>query len=272
MTKKKLLVTADDFGLTNGINNGIIDAFKKGIVTRASLMANGEAFEHAVSLAKRNLDLKVGVHLTLIEEIPLNLPHRIKSLMDSDRTMIKNYKEFLARYLLHKINFDEVYMELESQIKKVLNADIKINHMDSHQHLHMFPPIFKITLELAKKYQIKKIRLFKHDINSIRCLKELTLNLLAKLNTRNSVNGTFDSSDIFWGLKVSGNLTEIALLSFLDKIKYGSTELMCHPGYSDNDFNSKYAHWGYNPEEDLKAVLSERVIEKIKNTNIQLIS
>src|SRR4030065_94425 len=218
MLDKKLIVTADDFGLTKGINEGIIDAHRKGIVTRTSKIANGETFEHAVLLSKQNKDLKVGVHLTLVAESPINRPDTIKSLIGPDEKLLINYKSFLNRYILRKINLNEVYIEWESQIQKVLNSGVVINHIDSHQHLHMLPGIFKETLDLAYKYKIKKIRMFHHDIINIRNFKELVLTFLSGINKRKIKYSGITYPDNFRGLKHSGNIDESNILKLLYNI------------------------------------------------------
>lgn len=272
MSERKLIVTADDFGLSTGINNGIRDAYLNGIVTRTSLVSSGEAFDHAVALAKQHEGLKVGVHLTLIEEQPVSRSNIISSLLGPDGKFLIDYKAFFIRYVLRKINLDEVCIELESQIQKVLKAGLNINHLDSHQHLHMLPGIFTITLELAKKYEIRKIRIIKYGISHIKHLKELGMALFETISRKNIMSSGLEFTDSFFGLNESGNLSESYLLHFLDKLQPGTTELMCHPGYMDSDLYSRYHHWAINMHYDseIAALLSKRVKEKIKILNIQL--
>ncbi len=272
MLERKLIVCADDFGLTEGINEGIIAAYRKGIITRTSIIANGEAFNHAVFLLRQNNDLRVGVHLTLVGESPINQPDKIKSLIGRDEKFLVNYKAFLVRYIFQKVNPMEVYTEWESQIQKLLNSGISINHIDSHQHLHLLPGIFDKTLDLAHKYKIKKIRMLFHDVNEIRSFKELVLALLSSFNKRKLTSSGINCSDRFWGLKHGGNIVENNILNLIDNLKHGTTEMMCHPGYADKDYCLRYGHWHYKPEEELKALCSERVRKKLNDNNIQLVS
>lgn len=272
MSEKELIVCADDFGLTEGISEGIVNAYSEGIVTRTSIIANSKAFDHAVLLSKKNQGLKVGIHLTLVEEEPINEHNKIKSLMGQNGKLLINYKAFLVRYALLKIDINEVYAEWESQIQKVLKSGININHIDSHQHLHMLPGIFKKTLELALKYKIKKVRMFYHDIADIGSLKEGSLAFLSSMNKRSLLNSGVSSSDYIWGLRQGGNMKENDILNFIANMKCGTTEMMCHPGYADESFHSKYRHWNYNPDQELKSLTSKRVREKLKVNNIRLIS
>ena len=272
MLEKKLIVTADDFGLTQGINEGIIDAHRRGIVTRTSIIANGEAFEHAVLLSKKHKDLKVGVHLTLVAESPINQPDKIKSLIGSNNKFLINYKAFLGRYILRKISLNEVYIEWESQIQKVLNSGIGINHIDSHQHLHMLPGLFNNAVDLAYKYKINKIRMLHQDIIRIRSFKELVLTFLSGMNKKRMEYSGLSYPDKLLGLKHSGNIDENNILKLLCNIENGTTEMMCHPGYADSAYYQKYNNWNYKPEEELKALVSDRVKERLKSSNIKLIS
>lgn len=272
MPDKKLIVTADDFGLTKGINEGIIDAHRRGIVTRTSIIANGEVFEHAVLLSKQNKNLKVGVHLTLVAESPINQPDKIKSLIGSNEKFLNSYKAFLNRYILRKINLNEVYLEWESQIQRVLNTGVGINHIDSHQHLHMLPGLFNCALNLAYKYEIKKVRMFHHDIIRISSFKELVLTFLSGINKRQIKYLGITYPDNFWGLKYSGKVDGHNILKLFYNIKHGITEMMCHPGYADSVYYQKYDNWHYKPEEELKALVSERVRGEIISNNIKLIS
>ncbi|MBI5308075.1 MAG: ChbG/HpnK family deacetylase, partial [Planctomycetes bacterium] len=129
MIEKKLIVCADDFGLTEGVNEGIVDAYRKGIVTRTSIIANGRAFDHAVLSAKKNEGLKVGIHLTLVEEVPVDQRKKNNSLTGPNGKFPLDYKAFLVRYIYRKINPNEVYLEWESQIRKALGSGLEINHI-----------------------------------------------------------------------------------------------------------------------------------------------
>jgi len=272
MLEKKLIVCADDFGLTKGINKGIVSAYSEGIVTRTSIIANGDAFDHAVLLSGKNKGLKVGIHLTLIEERPINEPKNIRSLIGEDGKLHANYRIFVLRYALRKIDVNEVYAEWESQIKKVLSSGIVINHIDSHQHLHMLPGIFEKTLDLASKYKINKIRIHYHNIVDIRTVKEFLLAFLSSMHRKRVLNSGISTAEHFWGLQHGGNTSESDIIKFIDNVKFGTTEMMCHPGYADNKYCQKYGHWKYNPEEELKVLTSDLIKEKLKDKNIKLVS
>lgn len=273
---RRIIITADDFGLTEGINKGIIDAFRYGIITRTSLLPCAMAFDHAVALAKQNPGLNIGVHLTLVGETPVSSPDKIRSLVDSNNIFYKDHQVFLLKYFLKKIKLEEVYYEFEAQIKKILDVGIIITHIDSHQHLHVLPGVFQETIALAKKFKIRNIRIIKQDYLNIRSLKELALVILSgsaiKKCKKMKLNTDIAFADEFWGLNRSGLIREDDLLNLFDRINSGVTEVMCHPGYGDEKYSKRYSHWGYNPDRELKALVSQNVKNKLKSQKIETIS
>ena len=130
---KKVIINADDFGYSRGINYGIIDSHRLGILTSTTIMAGMPGFDHAVHLAKENPKLGIGVHLTLTCGYPL--------LKDYQTIVDENGKFKHLSFFTHDNNydFDEVYREWEAQIEKVLASEIKPSHLDSHHHTHSFP-------------------------------------------------------------------------------------------------------------------------------------
>jgi len=158
---KKIIVHADDFGLSEKVNEGILYAHREGILTSTSIMACGPAFDHAVHLIKEVDSLDIGVHLTAIEERPLLSPLYIPSLVTKEGRFYPHAKHFLKNYLLGRISLEEVRLEFTKQIEKILDSGIDITHIDSHQHIHILPGIFKITVSLAKntEYDLSESRM-----------------------------------------------------------------------------------------------------------------
>ena len=217
-------------------------------------MANGKAFDNAVDLTGQNPELLTGVHITLVGEKPVCKPEKIKKLVCKNGNLPENHKKFLLLYVLRRIKRSDIYNEINAQIEKVLNAGLKINHIDSHQHLHMLPEIFDITLELAQKHGIRNIRISKQGIREIRTLKGLGLTVCANICEKKALAAGIRLPDYFLGLDRSGVLEKKDLLDFSNGIKPGITEIMCHPGYIDNEYMKRYSPWKYNPELELKAL------------------
>jgi len=153
------ILNGDDFGLSAGINRGIIEAHREGILTSASLMVVGEAFEEAVTLAHENARLSLGIHLTLVEGSPVLPPNQIPSLVTRDGRFVGSLGAFLTRWLTGRIRLQEVQRELEAQVEKALKGKLRVDKLDSHMHVHLLPGIFHLVLRLAKQYRIKAIRI-----------------------------------------------------------------------------------------------------------------
>ena len=140
---KNLRIIADDLGLTKSVNDGIIFLLKKGKISGASLMANGEAFDDAVEKIKIFPDANVGIHFVLVEEKPLVL-----------KSLSKNHKTFFIKYILGQVNLKDIEKELRAQLNKCVQAGIKPSFINSHQHLHLLPAIANIVIKLAKEFNI----------------------------------------------------------------------------------------------------------------------
>ena len=272
----ELIVHADDFGLSKKINEGILRAHTKGILTSTSIMANAIAFEHAISICKSTPTLDVGIHLTFVEEKPLLDADIIPTLVNKRGRFHHHAIEFIKRYLMGKICLREVQQELEAQIVKVMNRGIKPSHLDSHQHLHMLPKILKIVNELAKKYDIPAIRFpgettyvtfLKEKGSALRFIQLLVLNWLCRLGRYTDILRT----DHFAGFMYSGNLHKQNLQKVLQCIDpTGTCEVMCHPGLDDPV--SLYGHWGYHWSDELNALTDPEIYDFLQTKGINLIS
>ena len=271
-----LIVNADDFGISEKVNEGIFLAHTKGILTSTSLIANGIAFNHALNVYKTAPTIGVGVHLTLVEEKPLSNPGQIKSLIGKNGMFHHSVTDFAKEYVLGRICFKEVYQELEAQILKIKDSGLPISHLDSHQHVHMLPKIFSISIQLAKKYKIPAIRMTYEKPHSfmikrltmlVRFVQLLALNFFCRLNKNNDL--AFPNH--FFGFFYSGNLNYQNLQTILKKLpSNGLCEIICHPGIYDPD--NRYTHWGYNWSDELEALMNPKILDFINNKNIRLVS
>jgi len=155
---KKVIINADDFGLVQGVNEGIIKAHQEGILTSATLMANMPGFKEAVVLAGANPKLGVGVHLNILRGQPVSPTKKVESLLSKELRFIPSVSSLLRRIVWKRINFDEVEREFRAQVEKVLEVGLEPSHIDSEKHIHLIRPLFRIVLKLAKEYKIDKIR------------------------------------------------------------------------------------------------------------------
>ena len=275
---KQLIVNADDLGLTPGVNRGVVRAFQDGIVTSASLLVTGSAFENAVALAQKNPELNVGLHLALVEERAASDPGTLPTLVDKTGRFHRTSAEFIRRAFLGRISWHEVEREITAQIALFQKTGLRLSHLNSHQHLHMFPPVFEIVRRLTRGMNNVWIRnpfgpwQKPPGVRIERWVQRLGLNL-----TCLSARGLHRSSlpqmpDGMYGFEISGCLTRRALEQIFRKIPDGLYELVCHPGEGDADTRTRYSHWGYRWAEELEALTAPETQVVLKEHGIALTS
>jgi len=275
---KQLIVNADDLGLTPAVNRGVVRAFQSGIVTSTSLLVTGSAFEDAVALARQNPELDVGLHLALVEERAVLGPDVLPTLVDETGRFPRTSAEFIRRAILGGINWLEVEREIAAQIALFQETGLRLSHLDSHQHLHMFPPVFQIVRRLARWVENVWIRnpvgpwRKSPDTPMGRWVRRLGLNLTC-LSARRLRDGSQPQMpDGMYGFEVSGRLTRSALEQILRKIPDGLYELICHPGEDDAETRTRYSHWGYRWAEELEALTARETRLVLQEQGIVLTS
>jgi hopanoid biosynthesis associated protein HpnK len=275
---KQLIVNADDFGLTPAVNRGVVRAFQDGIVTSTSLLVTGSAFEDAVAAARQNPELDVGLHLVLVEERAVLEPDVLPTLVDETGRLPRTSAEFIQRAILGGINWLEVEREIAAQIALFQETGLRLSHLDSHQHLHMFPPVFQIVRRLARWMENVWIRnpvgpwRKSRDTSLGRWMQGLGLNLTymsARALHRRSMP---QMPDGMFGFEVSGRLTRRAFEQIVRKIPDGLYELVCHPGEDDVDTRTRYSHWGYHWAEELDALTAPETQLVLREHGIELTS
>ena len=246
---KSLIVNADDLGWTEGVNRGILEAFQHGIVTSASLLANGAAFAGGVAAARSAPGLPVGVHLNLSDGPPLANPETVPSLLHKGGEFGGGPERLLLRRARNGLQLAEVEKEWDAQIRKVRDAGITPTHLDGHKHVHMLPGLFEVALKLAKRHGIGAIRV-SLESSSLRAalasgakqnsgvvlkqgVQARGLKLLARGAREQARRAGISTPDYFCGIAQTGELTREGVEQFLKSLPAGTTELMCHPGYAD---------------------------------------
>lgn len=274
----RLIVNADDFGLSTRINEGILAAHQTGIVTSTSLMAVGRAFDQAVQCCRSVPTLDVGVHLTLVAERPL-LPGT-SSLVVDDGRFPASAAAFLRRWLTKSIRMEDVQAEWSAQIERVLDHGIRVTHLDSHQHVHILPGLADLTLRLAAHYNIPFVRVpveplqldqwpGQHGIS--RMMGAMALWMSWTLTRLAGAGKTQYQPPCFLGFQDGGRLDDHRLQRMLRTLRPGRTyELMCHPGLSPNEPDVQ--RWAYGHEMELRTLTSSSIQSEITARRIQLCS
>lgn len=229
----KVIINADDFGLTEGINNGIITAHTNGVVTRATLMMNGMAVDHAVKLAKAHPTLKVGIHLALSYGKPLS--EKVDLLVDESHT----FKFTKYETNLTPLEIEQVEQEWDTQIQTFLKTGLTLDHIDSHHHVHGWACLQPVVKRLFDKYQ-------------------LPFRYTEQLENPSDMSLT----ESLW-LDFYGDLAQPNLFEQLLKQQVEIIEVMTHPAYVDETL-LKISSYTYKRERELDVLTSLNVPEAIE--------
>ena len=285
---KNLIVNADDLGWTDGVNRRIEEAHRRGLVTSASLLANGQALAGAIAVAAGNPRLGVGVHLNLSDGPSTARAESLRTLLGPDGELQGGPESQLLKLAKRKLLSLEVEREWEAQITKILAAGIHPTHLDGHKHVHMLPGLFELALTLAKRHGIGAIRI-SHEDSKLRSVlssgtnrnKSLVmkqgvqaraLKLLARDARKMAERAGIATTDYFCGIAQTGVLKREGIEQFLRVLPDGTTELMSHPGYVDADLRKTPTRLQESRQTELD-ILTDRGIRKIVATQgIRLIN
>jgi chitin disaccharide deacetylase len=270
VSRKQLIVNADDFGFTPDVNQGIVEAHRRGILTATTLMATGAAFDDAVRLAREAPSLDIGCHLVLIggsslltgRAYPLTVPRLAAALA---RREIRPYEE------------------LKAQVWRILGAGIKPTHLDTHKHTHLAPPVLDAVARIAEEFAIHWVRRpFDFPMHAVRgtvplaipAVKRLTsaaLGLLRPRFHRVLASHGCRTTDHFAGFQITGRFHTAQLVDLLAMLPEGSTELMCHPGRCGDALRSERTRLKESRERELEALIAPEVRAAAERNGVELI-
>ena len=280
---RRLIVNADDFGLTAGVNRAIAEGNSQGVITSATLMANAQASEAAIELAKKQAALKTGCHVVLIDGVPLaaNLP----SLTSGSARFRGSLKQFAMAAVRRQIAPEEIEREVEAQIRKIQSSGITLTHVDSHKHTHMFPQVLRPLLRAARACGIRAVRNPFEPMRSwpagmvlgapglwLRSAGVMAFGIFAAEFRRAIKEQGMVTTDGTVGIAATGLLDQQKLLRILEALPEGTWELVCHPGYSDADLQSAGTRLTQSREVELAALTSADTREALVRLKIKLIS
>ena len=267
-TQRRLIVNADDFGRSHSINQAVIRAHREGILTSASLMVNEPAFEPAVSLARENPTLAVGLHLTLLCGHSALPPEKIPGLVNAAKEFGDNPAKVGFRYFFNQSLREQLRAEIHAQFQKFRATALPLDHVNGHLHLHLHPTVFTILMEDADKLGIERLRLTRDPfwLNTrlargrwpYRAFHAVIHHLLsARARATLSQLGIRHSRVVF-GLLQNGRVDEAYITRLLQDLPGGDSELYSHP--SLDEFKHEFA-----------ALISPRVRSLVQEQGIELI-
>lgn len=282
---RRLIVNADDFGFTQGVNRAIGEAHRAKVVTSATLMARGAAFEEAVRLARSAPGLSVGCHVVLTGGSPVLAASEIPSLLSGQNSaqpwFRSGWRCFAAAYS-GKMVAQEIEAEAIAQIRRLQQSGIKVSHVDTHKHLHLFPHVLAPILRACQACGVNAVR---------NPFEPVPLGLLSQypglwrrwagikaLNTfaegfRRAVEAAGMTSPAgAFGVAATGRLDTQLLGYLLEHLPEGDWELVCHPGYDDAELRSMPTRLWAARERELQALTSPETLRLLARSQITLIS
>ena len=284
---RSLIVNADDLGWTAGVNRGIAEAHRGGIVTSASLLANGSAFADGVKTVRELPGLGVGVHLNLSDGPPTAPAEQVNSLLNEKGEFSGGPGNLMLRLSARSLDPRDVEKEWDAQIAKVRAAGIQPTHLDGHKHVQMLPGLFTIALRLAKRHNIEAVRVA-HEASPLRAalndggndagvvfrqgVQARGLKLLARDARVLAERSGIATTDYFCGIAQTGVMTKAGVLRLLENLPEGTTELMCHPGYADNELKQSATRLQKSRQTELAILTDQEVRKTVAELGIRLIN
>ena len=257
---KEIIVIADDLGFCSSVDRGIIEAWRKKVISGASLLANFSVFNKTVSLVKK-YELEVGFHLNLTQGKPVSPSGQIKTLIDKKGDFLEKEK-LLILLILGQISKKHLQREIRSQILKIEKTGLKVNFANSHQNAHLFPGVFKIFLEELKRVGIKNVRSpLDCSLGQWRCFLEkparkFLLFCFGILANRNLDRKKFFCPDHFFSFTLRKNYSVRELIEFLENLSGERIEISFHPGYADIELKKAKTYLVDQREKELEFILS----------------
>ncbi len=277
----RLIVTGDDFGLSPTVNQAILTAHHRGLLTSASLMVGGPAAAEAVALAKAHPTLAVGLHLVLCQGRATLLPYQIPGLVDTHGNLPRSAVLAGLRYFFIRSLRSQLQREIEAQLEAFAKTGLVLSHLDGHLNLHLHPTVLPILLELAEPYGIRAMRLTLDDLRATLALdrKRLAYKLshaaifgaLTRYAKPRMAAAGVRTSDRVYGLLQSGHMDEAFLLGLLPRMRGELVEWYCHVALSPcpelDTWTPTYRH-----REELEALTSARLREAVEAQGLTLTS
>ena len=265
---RRLIVNADDFGLSASVNSAVIRAHREGILTTASLMVNEPGFAEAVALAKENPKLGVGLHLTLLHGHAALSPDQIPGLVGPQGDFTNSPVAAGMAYFFKSALDEQLRAEIHAQIAKFRSTGLKLDHVNGHLHLHMHPTVFKILMAGASEAGITRMRLTRDCLSrsnrmtrgrwfyrvSHAAIFEVLSSRARKIMAEKDIRHT----QITFGLLQDSHVDEDYILKLLPELPGGDSELYCHPSLD------RFKH-------EFDALVSPRVREQVEKLGIQLV-
>ncbi len=283
---RRLIVNADDFGLTQGVNRAIVEAYSHGIVTSSTLMANGRAFDDAVQRATSATRLNVGCHVVLVDGSPVFEKKPTATTLSNEQFKDGRFYEtlnaFALRLLRGRINADDIEAEATAQIRKLQAAGVVVSHLDTHKHTHILPRVLRPLLVAARACGVPALRnpFGPVHISVVASRPRLwkrfsqvtVLNRLGKSFRKSVTAAGMFTPDGTVGIVATGAMDIPLFESIVKSLPEGTWELVCHPGYNDAELAGIRTRLRDSRVQELRLLTSPEAREILARSGVELIS
>lgn len=252
---RKVIFTADDFGLCAEVNEAVERAHASGVLSAASLMISAPATEDAVARARRMPGLRVGLHLTLVDGRPLLPPSRIPALVDGDGLFSRNLAAAGVHWFFSRAARRDLALEIRAQFEAFRATGLTLDHVNAHNHMHLHPTVLSIILGLAREFAVPGVRLPREP-------PQPGLAVWLWLMRARLRRAGLRHNDAVVGLRDTGRLTEARVLRALDRLGEGITEFYFHPATQTTSALEAAAP-GYDRVGELRALTSRPVAARL---------
>jgi len=281
---RRLIINADDFGLTRGVNRAIAEAHLQGIVTSATLMANGQAFDDALQRAQSNPGLGIGCHIVLVDGVPLLESREVSTLIGgtNDGQFRQSLTSFALRAVGGCLDAGQIEAEATAQIRKLQSAGLAVSHLDTHKHTHIFPQVLRPLLRAAQACGVRAVRNPFGRVGFLLMASRPNLwRRYGQLKILNTFAGKFRqavrdagvfTTDGSLGIAATGRLDESLFRMILENLPEGTWELVCHPGYNDAELQRVRTRLRESREVELRLLTSKETRDLLARKGVELIS
>lgn len=245
-----LIVNADDLGLAAPVNAGIFDALEAGLVSDASILVTGAAVEHAVEGLTARGRRSAGLHLCLVDrERPAAPVAHVAPLLREGRFLQRH--QLLRRVAIaREPTLAAIAIEVDAQFERAQGFGLQITHVDSHQHVHLFPGILDVVIAACRRHGVRVLRAPVTRIHSIQSAGVATLS--ARMQRRARAAGVVPFPSL--GFERSGRMTAEAFRHYVNQARRIGAEVMVHPGRGHSNELPAYTHWRYDWDRELQAL------------------
>ncbi len=265
-----LIVSADDYGLTERVSEGILDAHEHGVVTSASVIAVAPAFESTVKRLHDVPSLGVGAHFTVVgEDPPLLSAREIPSLVDRSGNFYPTWRSFVPRAAAGRIDPDDLRREFTAQLDAIRSAGLTVDHFDTHQNVHLWPTVSDVLLDLGDATDVHAIRVMR---SNARGPVGITVRRLAKRLEAQLSERHWAWTGAATGLDEAGSIGLGEMVEAVGRLASSgaaSAELATHPGLPDDPARERYK-WNYKWDAEFNALCSETVRIAINELGFRL--